>query len=73
MASTTYEATIWLLISTGCLSVVTALLGYTAIAFENRCLLAWVRRLVACAVCSWSCPSTPSSWSSSSCLSQSLA
>merc|ERR1711892_1115132 len=41
MASTTYEATIWLLISTGCLSVVTALLGYTAIAFENRCLLAW--------------------------------
>eukprot|EP00092_Neocalanus_flemingeri_P015485 GFUD01016762.1.p1 GENE.GFUD01016762.1~~GFUD01016762.1.p1 ORF type:complete len:274 (-),score=82.19 GFUD01016762.1:120-941(-) len=41
MASGTYEATTWLLVCTGCLSVVTALLGYTAIAFENRCLLAW--------------------------------
>jgi len=41
MASQTYEATTWLLVSTGCLSVVAALIGYTAIAFENRCLLAW--------------------------------
>lgn len=40
MTTTTYEATTWLLVSTGCLSVLTSLLGYTAIAFENRGLLA---------------------------------
>lgn len=40
MANGTYQATTWLLVSTGLLSVVTALLGYTAIALENRCLLA---------------------------------
>lgn len=36
-----YQATIWLTISTGFVSVLVALLGYTAIAFESRCLLAW--------------------------------
>lgn len=41
MASVTYEATTWLLVCTGCLSVLAALLGYTAIAYESRCLLAW--------------------------------
>jgi len=40
MISSTYEVTVWLLVSTGCLSVVTALLGYTAVAWESRCLLA---------------------------------
>jgi len=40
MPSSTYEASVWLLILTGCLSVVTALLGYTALAYESRGLLA---------------------------------
>lgn len=40
MTNGTYEATTWLLVSTGLLSVLTALLGYTAIARESRCLLA---------------------------------
>ena len=39
------QATTWLLVSTGLLSVLTALLGYTAIARESRCLLASVGRL----------------------------
>ena len=37
-----YEATTWLLVATGLLSVLSALLGYTAIALESRCLLASV-------------------------------
>lgn len=40
MPSATYEVTTWLLVCTGCLSVLTALLGYTAIAYESRVLLA---------------------------------
>jgi len=40
MPSSTFEVTTWLLVCTGCLSVVTALLGYTAIAYESRVLLA---------------------------------
>jgi len=36
----TYEATVWLLVSTGLLSILTALLGYTAVALESRGLLA---------------------------------
>jgi len=40
LSNGTYQATTWLLVSTGVLSVLTALLGYTAIALENRCLLA---------------------------------
>jgi len=41
MSSVAYEATIWLMVSTGCLSILTALLGYSAVAFESRCLLGW--------------------------------
>jgi len=40
MSSGTYQATTWLLVSTGLLSIGTALLGYTAIAMESRGLLA---------------------------------
>lgn len=36
-----YQAILWMTISTGFVSVLVALLGYTAIAFESRCLLAW--------------------------------
>ena len=36
------QATTWLLVATGLLSVISALLGYTAIALESRCLLASV-------------------------------
>ena len=36
------QATTWLLVVTGLLSVISALLGYTAIALESRCLLASV-------------------------------
>jgi len=39
--SPVYQVTIWMVISTGFVSVVVALLGYTAVAFESRCLLAW--------------------------------
>lgn len=39
--SPVYQVTIWMVISTGCVSVLVALLGYTAAAFESRCLLAW--------------------------------
>ena len=37
-----FQATAWLLVSTGILAVLTSLLGYTATAYENRCLLALV-------------------------------
>jgi len=40
MTNGTYQATTWLLLCTGILSICTALLGYTAIAMESRCLLA---------------------------------
>ena len=43
MPSQVYEVTIWLVVATGALSVLIALLGYSAIAFESRHLLAWVR------------------------------
>jgi len=36
----TYEVTSWLLVCTGGVGVLTALVGYTAIGLENRCLLA---------------------------------
>jgi len=36
----TYEVTSWLMVVTGSVGVLTALLGYTAIGLENRCLLA---------------------------------
>ena len=36
------QATTWLLVATGLLSVISALLGYTAIALDSRCLLASV-------------------------------
>ena len=42
MPSKVYEITIWLVVATGALSVLIALLGYTALAFESRHLLAWV-------------------------------
>eukprot|EP00092_Neocalanus_flemingeri_P039712 GFUD01043246.1.p1 GENE.GFUD01043246.1~~GFUD01043246.1.p1 ORF type:complete len:280 (+),score=76.70 GFUD01043246.1:88-927(+) len=35
----TYQVTAWLLVSTGVLSVLTAVLGYTAVGCESRCLL----------------------------------
>jgi len=40
LTNSTYQATTWLLVATGILSVISALLGYTAIALESRCLLA---------------------------------
>jgi len=40
MPSVTYEVTIWLLVATGCVCVVTSLLGYTGLAFESRPILA---------------------------------
>jgi len=40
LTNSTYQATTWLLVATGLLSVISALLGYTAIALESRCLLA---------------------------------
>lgn len=40
LAVSTYSVTAWLLVATGTLAVGTALLGYTATAYENRCLLA---------------------------------
>ena len=43
MPSQVYEVTIWLVVATGALFVLIALLGYSAIAFESRHLLAWVR------------------------------
>jgi len=36
----TYEVTSWLMVCTGAVAVLTALLGYTAIGLENKCLLA---------------------------------
>ena len=36
-----YEVTVWLLIGTGAVSVLISLLGYTAVAFESRQLVAW--------------------------------
>lgn len=36
----TYEVTSWLMVCTGGVAVLTALLGYTAIGLENKCLLA---------------------------------
>ena len=42
MPSKVYEITIWLVVATGALSVLIALLGYSALAFESRHLLAWV-------------------------------
>ena len=42
MPSEVYEITIWLVVATGALSVLIALLGYSALAFESRHLLAWV-------------------------------
>lgn len=41
MPSQVYEVTIWLVVATGALSVLIALLGYSALAFESRHLLAW--------------------------------
>merc|ERR1719219_3348124 len=41
MPSKVYEITIWLVVATGALSVLIALLGYTALAPESRHLLAW--------------------------------
>merc|ERR1719219_2337950 len=41
MPSKVYEITIWLVVATGALSVLIALLGYTALALESRNLLAW--------------------------------
>jgi len=40
MTTSTYQVTIWLLVATGCLSVITSLIGYTSIALEKRGLLA---------------------------------
>lgn len=36
----TYEVTSWLMVCTGAVAILTALLGYTAIGLENKCLLA---------------------------------
>ena len=73
----TGQITTWLLVCTGCLSVVTALLGYTAIAYESRVLLALVRSLIIIFIptssSSYSYCSTQYCQSSSSSLSQSLA
>ena len=40
MPGMVYEVTIWLVITTGAVSVLISLLGYTAVAFESRHLLA---------------------------------
>ena len=42
MPGKVYEVTIWLVVITGGLSVLIALFGYTAVAFESQHLLAWV-------------------------------
>jgi len=39
--SPVFQSLVWLVISTGFVSVVVALIGYAAVAFESRCLLAW--------------------------------
>ena len=41
MPGMVYEVTIWLVITTGAVSVLISLLGYTAVAFESRQLVAW--------------------------------
>merc|ERR1719219_914302 len=41
MPGKVYEVTIWLVVITGGLSVLIALFGYTAVAFESQHLLAW--------------------------------
>jgi hypothetical protein len=33
------------MVSTGCLAIITSLIGYTAVGIESRCLLATVSRL----------------------------
>lgn len=40
MTVATYEVTAWLMVSTGCLAILTSLIGYTAVGMESRCLLA---------------------------------
>jgi len=40
LSVSTYTVTAWLLVSTGCLAVISSLLGYTAVALQNRGLLA---------------------------------
>merc|ERR1719471_958790 len=40
MPGMVYKVTIWLVITTGAVSVLISLLGYTAVAFESRHLLA---------------------------------
>ena len=37
-----FQVAVWLVIGTGCLSVLVALFGYVAVALESRNLLAWV-------------------------------
>jgi len=41
MPGRVYEVTIWLMMTTGAVSVLISLLGYSAVAFESRHLLAW--------------------------------
>jgi hypothetical protein len=36
------------MVSTGCLAIITSLIGYTAVGIESRCLLATVSRLQIC-------------------------
>ena len=41
-----FQVTFWLMVCTGGVAVLTVLLGYVAIAMENRCLLALVSIII---------------------------
>ena len=51
MEVNTYKVTAWLLTGTGMMSVLTAILGYTAVVCESRCLLGTVSGSCADFVC----------------------
>jgi hypothetical protein len=40
------QVTAWLMVSTGCLAILTSLVGYTAVGMESRCLLATVSEIL---------------------------
>jgi hypothetical protein len=40
------QVTAWLMVSTGCLAILTSLVGYTAVGMESRCLLATVSEII---------------------------